>query len=156
MTLSKKYPRAQWPRLLSSLPAKKVRSAAKDLEERHSVVDITLPQAGLGLLQLLDGALSDRYFIGEVPLSRAHVKVTTGDGVSAEGAAQMLDDRLGLVRAIAIIDAVLANVLPGHENIYPLLEEGYKTWCLRRKLRANILRRTRVDFSLLGEGEDEL
>lgn len=156
MILSEKYPRAEWPRLLSLLPAKKVRGAAREIEERHSVADITLPQSGLALLQLSDGALSEQYFIGEVPLSRAHVEVTTGDGVSARGAAQMLDDRLGLVRAVAIIDAVLANALPGHENIYPLLEEGFKKWCDTRKLRANILRRTRVDFSLLNEGEDEL
>jgi len=155
MNLREKYPRADWPRLFSLLPSAKVRALAKRLEERHSVVDITLPLSGLAILQLRDGALSERYFIGEVPLSRACVKVTTGDGTSAEGAAQLLDDRLGLVRAIAIIDAVLSKELPGYKDIYPLLDEGLKNWSDAKALRENILRRTRVDFSLLAEGEDD-
>jgi len=155
MTIRTKYQRAEWPRLLSLIPAAKVKSVAKCLEERHSVCDISLPKSGLALLQLSESALCDKYFIGEVPLSCAHVKVISKDGISAKGWAQMLDDRVGLVRAIAILDAVLAGQLPGFESIYPLLEEGGEKQGEVEALRKNILLKTRVDFSLLGTIEQE-
>ena len=109
--------RADWARLLSALPAAEVMQAASDLMCRYTVEDITLPQAGLGLMQLNDSALGDAYFLGEIPLVRAHVRVSSADGRQVEGGAQLLDDRSDLARAVAILDAVLAGGLPGFDEI---------------------------------------
>ena len=88
--------RAQWPRLLAALPAPQVKRCADELASRWQVADVALPQSGLGLLQLQDSALGDRYFLGEIPLARAHVRLVRADGQSTEGAAQLLDDRASL------------------------------------------------------------
>lgn len=155
MTHHESYPRRDWPRLLLALPPQKVMEAARKLTEQCLVDDQALPQSGLALLKLRDGALAEPYFIGEIPLSRAHVTVVDDKGEKGEGAAQILDDRASLARAIAILDAVLANKLNGCENIETLLEEGARRLLLDETSRSVILKRTRVDFSLLEEtGED--
>jgi alpha-D-ribose 1-methylphosphonate 5-triphosphate synthase subunit PhnG len=155
MTHYESYPRRDWPRLLLALPPQKVMEAARELTERCLVDDQALPQSGLALLQLRDGALAEPYFIGEIPLSRAHVTVVDDKGEKGEGAAQILDDRASLARAMAILDAVLANKLNGSENIEILLEEGARRLLRDEASRSVILKRTRVDFSLLdATGED--
>lgn len=156
MTAPDSYPRSDWPRLLSALPATQVQQAAQTLATDCAVEDLSLPNAGLGLLQLCDGALGDAYFLGEVPLARAHVRLTTGDGRSAEGAAQLLDDRAGLARAIAILDALLVERLPGAEQALALLHKGSEIRQTEARERRALLQATRVDFSLLGSGEEEM
>ena len=93
--------RAQWLRLWSALPAAAVKALAADLAGQHRVEDLALPQSGLGLLPLTDSALGDTYFIGEIPLAQAHVRVTTTQGQSIEGAAILVDDRAGVARSMA-------------------------------------------------------
>lgn len=155
MTHYESYLRRDWPRLFSALPPQTVMEAARELTERCRVDDRALPQSGLALLQLRDGALAEPYFIGEIPLSRAHVTVVDDKGEKGEGAAQILDDRASLARAMAILDAVLANKLNGSENIEILLEEGATHLLRDEASRSVILKRTRVDFSLLdATGED--
>lgn len=149
------YERADWARLLCALPAAEVKQAATDLMRRHTVEDLTLPQAGLGLLQLRDSALRDAYFLGEIPLAHAHVRVTTIEGQQAEGGAQLLDDRSGLARAVAILDAVLAGRLPGAEAVASLLERGRQCCEVLAAERRAQLAATRVDFSLLGATDEE-
>lgn len=156
MTAPNPYPRGDWPHLLSALPATRVAQTARALTADCAVEDLSLPSAGLGLLQLRDGALGDAYFIGEVPLARAHVRLTTRDGRSAEGAAQLLDDRAGLARAIALLDALLAERLPGAEQALALLQTGAEIRRQEARERRALLQATRVDFSLLGSGEEEL
>ncbi len=151
--------RAQWPRLLAALPAREVLDCAGALTADWQVGDVTLPQSGLGLLQLRDSALGEPYFLGEIPLARAHVRLTRPDGASAEGAAQLLDDRAGLARAIAILDAIKAAQWPGHERIDALLDAGAVRVEQEAALRRATLARTRVDFSMLGttdEDEDDV
>ncbi|WP_275096166.1 phosphonate C-P lyase system protein PhnG [Sedimenticola hydrogenitrophicus] len=149
------YERADWARLLCAHPAAEVKQAASDLAYRHTVEDLTLPQAGLGLMQLRDSALRDAYFLGEIPLARAHVRVTTAEGRQSEGGAQLLDDRSGLARAVAILDAVLAGGLPGAEAVVPLLERGRERCEALAAERRAQLAATRVDFSLLGTTDEE-
>ena len=84
-------PRNRWGALLAQLPADQVRSAAAVL--MLEVVDITLPQSGLGLMHLSDSALNDGFYLGEIPVSRAHVRVKCADGRSGEGGAVLLHDR---------------------------------------------------------------
>jgi alpha-D-ribose 1-methylphosphonate 5-triphosphate synthase subunit PhnG len=132
-----------------------VRQLARSLCEQHQVQDIQLPQSGLALLKLRDSAQGDAYYPGEVPLAIAHVRVTTADGSSFEGAAQLLDDRASLARAIAVLDAVLAARLSGHEAAQALLATGAARLAEQAAQRRALLASTRVDFSLLGTAEDE-
>lgn len=155
MTSADLQPRAAWPHLLGAADTHAVRRLAADLAEQHTAEDLTLPEAGLGLLQLADGALGDEYFLGEIPVARAHVRLRTADGRSVEGAAQLLDDRAALARAVAVLDAVLAGRLPGWEQAASLLDEGTQRLAERAAARRALLAHTRVDFSLLGAGEED-
>lgn len=149
MTDPTSYPRRDWPRLFLSLPPQKIKEAVRNLTELCQIDDQALPQSGLALLQLRDGALAEPYYIGETPLSRAQVTVIDKNGKKGAGAAQILDDRTNLARDVAILDAMLANRLNGHEIIEHLLEEGAHGLARNEASRSVILERTRVDFSLL-------
>lgn len=136
-------------------PPQQVRQLANALALQHRVDDIQLPQSGLALLTLRDSAQGDPYFPGEIPLTTARVRVSARDGAVVEGAAQLLDDRATLARAIAVIDAVIAGQLQGHEAAFELLAEGATRLAEQAAQRRALLSRTRVDFSLLGTTEDE-
>lgn len=155
MTSPNLYSRADWPRLLAAADSGGVKRLAARLAERHGVEDLALPEAGLGLLKLADGALGDDYFLGEIPVARAHVRLTTADGRSVEGAAQLLDDRTALARAVAVLDAALAGRLPGWEGAVSLLDEGARRLAEQAEARRALLAHTRVDFSLLGAADEE-
>lgn len=147
--------RPQWPRLLMACPPQQVRQLANALALQHRVDDIQLPQSGLALLKLRDSAQGDPYFPGEIPLATARVRVSALDGAVVEGAAQLLDDRATLARAIAVIDAVIAGQLQGHEAAFELLAAGAAQLAEQAAQRRALLSATRVDFSLLGTTEDE-
>ncbi len=147
--------RNQWPSLLLAVPASQVHQAVAGIAATLTIEDMQLPQSGLGLLQLRDGALGQAYFAGEMPLARARVRVTSSAGTSAEGAALILDDRAALARAIAVLDAVLSAQLDGHETVEPLLREGALVIAQQRAQRGAMLAATRVNFSLLGTEEDD-
>lgn len=147
--------RAQWPRLFLACPAESVRALARSLCEQHQVQDIQLPQSGLALLKLCDSAQGDAYYPGEVPLAIAHVRVTSSDGACVEGAAQLLDDRASLARAIAVLDAVLTAQLSGHAEAHALLATGAARLAEQTAQRRALLASTRVDFALLGATEEE-
>lgn len=148
-------PRNQWLHYWSAVPARVTEALAAEVAEHCQVRDITLPQNGLGLLKLPDSALNDLYFLGEVPVSHAHVEVIAPDGAHAEGGARLLDDRQSLARALAVLDAILAGALPHHEKALELLNIGRAARAKTRAERNAILATTRVDFSLLGDGSED-
>ena len=147
--------RNQWLRYWSAVPAEQIEALAANITAHCTVRDVTLPQSGLGLLKLPDSALNDLYFLGEVPVSHAHVEVITPDGTRSEGGARLLDDRQSLVRALAILDATLAARLPSHEQAIDLLRAGLARIKETEAERHAMLAATRVDFSLLGEGSED-
>lgn len=148
-------PRHQWPRYLLALEAREVRTAAEQFEKAFRIEDVQLPQSGLGLMKIRDGALGELYFPGEIPLATARVRILRADGTHAEGAAQVMDDRASLARAIAVLDAALAHQLSGHERISPLLEKGREILAAQMKERKALLKTTRVNFSPLGQAEED-
>jgi alpha-D-ribose 1-methylphosphonate 5-triphosphate synthase subunit PhnG len=147
--------RCNWTRALAALPADEIKFAAEAIARTHEVQDISLPQSGLGLLTLRDGAFHEPFYLGEVPVARAHVVVRTRDGREASGGAMLIDDRARLARALAILDATFAARLPGWEAVATLVERGAALRAERDAQRQHILGRTRVDFSLLGQTEEE-
>jgi len=151
--MSSPPPRSQWPRLLQVLDTTTTQALAKRFSQSFRVVDIKLPESGLALLRNRDGARGEDYFLGEIPLARAHVRLFMGEQLLGEGGAQILDDRSDLARAIAILDTVLASKLPGHEDVCELLCQGIKLIEQQQKQRAAMISSTLVDFSLLGNDE---
>ena len=148
-------PRSQWLQYWSAAPAEQAETLAAEIAEHCEVSDVTLPQNGLGLLKLPDSALNDLYFLGEVPVSHAHVELIAPDGTRSEGGARLLDDRQSLARALAVLDATLADRLPKHEQALDLLNTGRAAVQQTRAERNAILATTRVDFSLLGDGSED-
>ena len=145
------YSRAQWPRLLCALPDIKVREIAQACVSQHQIEDIAIPQSGLALLQIYESALGDNYYLGEIALARAHVRITSDDGQKIEGAAQIMDDRKDLAQAIAVLDAVLAAQLTGWEDVYELLQQGDRILEKEMNQRRMLLSTTKVDFSTLDD-----
>ncbi|AVZ79861.1 phosphonate C-P lyase system protein PhnG [Zoogloeaceae bacteirum Par-f-2] len=146
--------RARWLRLWSALPASQTHALAKQLAESYQTEDLDLPQSGLGLMPVTDSALGDTYFVGEIPLARAHVRLSH-ENQTTEGAATLLDDRAGLARALAVLDGVLAARWPGHEEALALLMEGARVVEAENQARRALLASTRVDFALLGTTEED-
>jgi alpha-D-ribose 1-methylphosphonate 5-triphosphate synthase subunit PhnG len=147
--------RSQWCSILQALPEAQILSLAKEMMSAWRVRPKVIPQAGLGMLKLNDSALGEPFYLGEFPLASAWIEVETAEGTLAEGAAQIMSDRSELAEALALCDAVLANHLPGWEQVAQLLAEGA---ALRARLaaeRKQILSRTQVDFALLDEAEVE-
>lgn len=147
--------RNQWLRYWAAVPAEHTEALAAEISAQCTVRDVTLPQSGLGLLKLPDSALNDLYFLGEVPVSHAHVEVITRDGTRAQGGARLLDDRQSLVRAMAVLDATLAARFPRHEQALELLRTGMAKVQEIATERHAMLAATRVDFSLLGDGSED-
>lgn len=147
--------RKEWPAALCALPADEVKQLATALSGGMEVRDVALPHAGLGLLSLRDGAFQEAYFIGEMPLARAEVIVQTAHGEAVRGGALIVDDRAQFARSIAILDAVLSGQLPGWEHALALVRHGMEVRRQKHNDRKKLLAATRVDFSLLGQEDDE-
>jgi len=147
--------RKEWPAALCALPAAEVRHLANVLSGELEVRDVALPHAGLGLLNLRDGAFEEAYFIGEIPVARAEVIVRSAAGDEARGGALIVDDRTQFARSIAILDAVMAGKLPGSVPAMALVQRGMQLRQQKNNERKKQLATTRVDFSLLEQEDDE-
>lgn len=148
-------PRKDWPSALCALHASKVKETVALLMHHFEVRDVALPQSGLGLLSMCDGAFHESFFIGEMPVARAEIILRTTSGDEVKGGAVIVDDRAHLARAIAILDAVLAGKLSGWEVAASLVKQGIAVRQQAESERKKLLAATRVDFSLLGQEEDE-
>lgn len=148
--------RKDWIRALTAHPAADLHALAERLAAGCELRLTRLPQAGLGLLQLADGALHEAYYLGEFPLSTCSLELTLADGRRAEGGAQLMADDAALARALAILDAVLAARLPGWEDVSARVQAGARLRAEADRRRRAVLAATRVDFALLGNtGEDD-
>jgi alpha-D-ribose 1-methylphosphonate 5-triphosphate synthase subunit PhnG len=147
-------PRASWVRLLMAADRRALLACARELGGRYAVRHRAAPQAGLHLLQVRDGAFGEPYFLGEIPTAAAQVAVRASDGVDHPGAAWVMADDAELAQAIAVIDAVLSAGLPHQEAARRLLEQGRAACAREGAVRAHMLERTTVDFSLLSETDD--
>jgi alpha-D-ribose 1-methylphosphonate 5-triphosphate synthase subunit PhnG len=99
--------------------------------------------------------MGDAYFLGEIPLCKAHVKVINASGECSEGAALLMDDRTGLVRKMAVLDATLAGLLDHWQDALELVQEGHMNRQLEDSIRKASLQATKVDFSLLSSSEED-
>ena len=145
--------RTRWIIALNALPANEIISTMTELSKNWDIRPKSIPQSGLGMLKLNDSAFNEPFYLGEFPLASAWLEVHTPDGLMAEGAAQVMDDRVELAEALALCDAVLSARLLGWEQVAVMVERGElmrKTISYNRK---QILARTQVDFSLLDDAD---
>ncbi len=148
--------RKDWVWALTAHPPAELKALADALAADCEVRLTSLPQAGLGLLQLADGAFHEPYYLGEFPLSICRVELALPDGRHIEGGAQAMADDAGLARALAILDALLAAQWPGAERAAALLETGARLRAEEDRRRRAMLAATRVDFAVLNDaGEDD-
>lgn len=148
-------PRNQWLRMWQASEPSQIKALARQVTAGCNIIDLHIPKAGLGLLQLRDSALGDAYFLGEIPVTKAHVRIQSPSGKSVEGGAVCMDDRVGLTRAMAILDGVLAAKLPGWEMVEQSLHAGAAQVQADTALRRANLSATKVDFSLLGTMDED-
>lgn len=147
--------RTEWIRALTALPAEELLSLTTSLSKNWKVCPKAVPQSGLGILKLNDSAFAEAFYLGEFPMSSAWLEVHTPDGNIVEGAAQVMDDRVGLAEALALSDAVLSARLPGWEQLEELINNGVAVREETSRERKKILAHTRVNFSLLDDVGDE-
>jgi alpha-D-ribose 1-methylphosphonate 5-triphosphate synthase subunit PhnG len=148
--------REEWGAALAMVSDQRLQGVADALPALWQVRPKVLPQAGLGMLKLRDSAFSDAFYLGEFPLASCQVSITTDEGVVAEGAALVMDDRVERAERLAICDALLAARLPGWEQVELLIQEGRAAQFQLARERKAMLARTRVDFSLLDDvGDDD-
>ena len=143
--------RSQWVMALSAVPADELIALAAAISVDWDVRPRSVPQAGLGILKLNDSAQHEDFYLGEFPLASAVLELSTPCGMRAVGAAQVMDDRLDVVEAMALCDAVLSARLPGWEQVEWLLEKGFALRDAIQRERKLMLAHTRVDFSMLDE-----
>ena len=145
--------REQWVNALTAHPAQTVKELAAQFASQYVVTHTRLPQTGLGLLKIRDGAFHDNFYLGEIPISTCDVEVRISDGRSVTGGAQVMADDAELARALAILDAILAAELPGWETITDYLQSGAELREKEAHRRHTVLNETRVDFSLLSAAD---
>lgn len=148
-------PRSLWIRALTALPAQELTSLVEELSSQWVKRARTLPQSGLGMLKLCDGALHEPFYLGEFPIAGAEVVLSLPDGRRFEGAAQVMDEDVERAELLAVCDAVLAHRLAGWERLSALLEEGMRIRREEAQVRNAMRAKTHVDFSLLDTRGDD-
>jgi len=147
--------RKNWISALNAIPSNELISTIEELTEDWIVKPKSIPQSGLGVLKINDSAFNEPFFLGEFPFASAWVEILTPQGLSAEGAAQVMDDRIELAESLALCDAILSTQLPGWEQVTALVEKGMMIRKAIDQQRKQILACTQVDFSLLDDVGDE-
>ncbi|OQW85911.1 MAG: phosphonate C-P lyase system protein PhnG [Rhodoferax ferrireducens] len=147
--------RKDWIRALTAHPVDLLNTLAEQLATDCEVKLTSLPQAGLGLLQLADGAFHEPYYLGEFPLSACRLELVLPDGRRAEGGAQVVADDADLARSLAILDAIVEARLPGWEMVAEQVTSGARKRSESDQRRNAILAATRVDFSMLNNTGDD-
>ena len=147
-------PRSQWICALTQLDDTHIIKIVTELTKQWSVVPVSPAKAGLGALKFEDSTMGQPFFIGEFPLSIAHIQITTTEGHTVEGAAQVMHDNQQFAESLAICDAILAEQLPGFDVIKQLVIEGQQRFEQQQQVRKRILASTKVDFSLMEDADD--
>lgn len=147
--------RKDWIRVLAAHPPASLIALADELSDGCDVRFTRLPQAGLGLMTLTDGAFHEPYYLGEFPLSTCSVDIVLADGRKSAGGAQIMADDAELARALAILDGILAGRLPGWERVAERTELGAARCAETDRRRRAMLATTRVDFAMLNDAEDD-
>jgi alpha-D-ribose 1-methylphosphonate 5-triphosphate synthase subunit PhnG len=140
---------------LTAADREQVLHAAAQLAEGLTITPLQPAESGLALMQWQDAVMHQPFFLGEVPMARAAIALVNHRGERAEGGAVVMADDADLAHALALLDAVFAHRWPGVEVVEALARDGANAReCLRAQRQAG-LQRTRVDFALLAEADED-
>ena len=140
---------------LAAADRDQVLGAAQRLCEGLTLTPLLPAESGLALMQWTDALMHQPFFLGEVPMSRAAVALVDTHGRRVEGGAVVMADDAELAQALATLDAVFASRWPGAETVDALALSGQRARADLRAQRQAMLQRTRVDFSLLAQADDD-
>lgn len=140
---------------LTAADREQVLQAATQLAEGLTITPLQPAESGLALMQWQDAVMHQPFFLGEVPMARAAIALVNHRGERAEGGAVVMADDADLAHALAVLDAVFAHRWPGLEVVEALALSGTTARDRVRAQRQSGLRRTRVDFSLLAEADED-
>jgi alpha-D-ribose 1-methylphosphonate 5-triphosphate synthase subunit PhnG len=117
---------------------------ANEAAESLSIVDVDAPSGGLVMMRMRDTARNDAFFLGEVMVTEAKVRIggTVGIGM-------VCGNNTSMARNLAIIDAAYNS---GSEIVWKWterLEAEEKQITERKRLEAAQILKTRVDFSTM-------
>jgi phosphonate C-P lyase system protein PhnG len=138
---------------ITAAPRSAVLELASSLAAGRDIEHLQLPAEGLWLLQVTEPVRRDGYFIGEVPVGQACVRLRDSTYGEASGGAVLMHADRELAVAAAVCDAVARAGWPGADAVARLRAEGAALRHEAERARAAILSRTRVDFSELGQEE---
>ena len=144
-----------WQRLLTALCNERLVNLAEEISAPWQVEHVALPQVGLGMLQLVDGAFEQPFYLGEFPVATCQLQLTLPTGEKIKGAAQVMSDDQSQAQALAIFDAVIRHNLEGIEAVMSLVQEGQIQCDAEDHERRAMLMATRVEFSELSEAGDD-
>lgn len=147
-------PREDWAAALAAADGTRVADLARSLTDRARVTALAPPRDGLMLMQMRDSVAGAAFHLGEIPVAQVHLRLTDGDRV-AEGGAALMSDDIDRVMRIAVLDAALAAGWAEAGAIADLIAEGQAARARAEADRALVLDRTRVDFQLLSEADDD-
>lgn len=150
-----KYERSLWVKALTAHSVETIFSLAEKITENWQIKYRSLPQNGLSLLTLQDGVFNEPYYLGEIPIANAYLSLINEQGKSYDGAAQVMGDSEDLAVSLAICDAVMANQLEGWKKVAHYIELGMKKREEENRIRGAILAKTKVNFSLLSQEEND-
>lgn len=150
--------RNSWPSLLALLPSATIAESLASVQELgYSYGPIQPSGDGFALLQLEDSTQRQPFNLGELPLATAVVRVTTPDGRTLDGAAQLMTSDVALVEGIAVWDAILADDDQVDESTAAwrigaaLLEQAQVQRDELTRERQAILGATHVKFQMMDE-----
>lgn len=160
MPSSQQPSRSEWPALLAKVSGEAHQAAmAFVVESGYAIEPLRPSQDGFALMQVQDSCEQQPFYLGELPLAQAAVRVTTPDGRKLEGACQLLTAGKGAsmakVEAIAVWDAILADP-EAHDGAVvergqSLLAEGANELQRIAEERKAILAATKVNFKIMDE-----
>ncbi|MDZ4136874.1 MAG: phosphonate C-P lyase system protein PhnG [Paracoccaceae bacterium] len=146
--------REDWAAALIAADAGKVAALAAAITARAKATPLAPPREGLMLMQLRDSVAGKPFHLGEIPVTQVHLRLNGPEGL-AEGGAVLMSDDLPRATAIAVLDAALAADWPEAPAIEALIAEGQAARSNTNADRALVLERTKVDFKLLSEADDD-
>lgn len=138
---------------LALVPREAVLALAEALVAGRTLEHLQVPQDGLWLLRMEEPVRRDGFFIGEVPVGQACVRLVDAARGHADGGAVLLHADRELAVAAAVCDAVARAGWPGADEVARLRASGAAVRVQAEAVRRGILDRTRVDFSELGQEE---
>ena len=154
-TIDQKLHRNTLGACLMAADRDQVLSAANIASQRFQVTPLQPAESGLALMQWRDSVMHQPFYLGEVPIARAAIVITDAQGQRCEGGATVMADDAELAQALAVLDAVWTYRLPGAETVDALAESGAQARARLRAERQAVLKRTRVDFALLSQADEE-